>query len=106
MAEPGSAGWVPPGGPFTTFLKQITIGVRRECSMRGWATTFEPSRGSAFWSRPSSGRVHTALGGVVGALYALVALDPRFLLGLGPRWACPTPDLSAYLVSAQYYLRD
>jgi Family of unknown function (DUF6311) len=47
-----------------------------------------------------------ALGAVIGAIAALIAFEPRFIAGSGPKWANPGGDLVAYLVAWNYFIHD
>lgn len=51
-------------------------------------------------------RIHTAIGAAVGFAFAAIGLTWPFLLGIGPRWEHPRPDLVAYLASALYFLKE
>jgi hypothetical protein len=45
-------------------------------------------------------------GALAGAVLALVALDPHFILGTGAKWVRPDNDFIAYLVAWNYYVVD
>ena len=61
---------------------------------------------TALKERAASPRGHVLFGALLGLLFALATLDLRFLMGVGPRWEHPRPDLVAYLAAAFYYLGD
>jgi Family of unknown function (DUF6311) len=46
------------------------------------------------------------LGGLVGLVVGLLALDPQFIFGTGGKWIRPENDYNAYLVAWNYFLRD
>ena len=46
------------------------------------------------------------LGAVIGAVIALLVLDPQFIRGTGGTWIHPKNDLVAYLVAWNYYIVD
>lgn len=69
-----------------------------------------PLKGSLTQTSPaisrSRFRLCLAIGAAVGAVIALWALAPQYILGSTGKWAHPENDLNPYLISWYYYIAD